>query len=73
MFKCKVCTEKDARIVDLQKQIQLLTSAAFPSSISNHDAFVRSLEANKILSGDTSTQIEIETPTTEGDDFNTWS
>lgn len=50
--KCKVCTEKDLRIADLQKQIDLLHTLVFPSKQDTRQAFIQSLEANKILGGD---------------------
>lgn len=53
MFKCKVCIEKEKRIEDLQKQLNLLYSVAFPSQLSNQQAFLQSLEVNKVLGGET--------------------
>lgn len=53
MFKCKVCTEKDKLISELTKQVEFMKAMAFPSHVSNSQAFMQSLEANKILSGET--------------------
>lgn len=74
MFKCRVCTEKDARIADLQKQLKLLTAVAFPHTLSNTEAFIQTMEANKILGGDTSDQIEIPISSIDQNtSFNNWS
>lgn len=51
--KCKVCAEKDLRIADLIKQVDLLQTLVFPVKQDTRQAFMESLEANKILSGDT--------------------
>lgn len=48
---CKVCQEKDRRILDLQEQISTLRSMAFPSPMQIHVPQVQ-LEADKMLSGD---------------------
>lgn len=55
MFKCKICIEKDKMIAELSKQIGILRTLAYPSSVTNSQAFIQSLEANKILGGETET------------------
>lgn len=54
---CKVCSEKDLRIADLTKQVDLLQTLVFPRKETTQ-SFMDSLEANKILSGDNE-QVEI--------------
>lgn len=55
---CKVCAEKDLRIADLQKQVDLLHTLVFPVKQNSEQAFLTSLEANKILGGETD-QVDI--------------
>lgn len=50
---CLVCKEKDNRIEDLKKQVDLLTSLAFPPRHENEKTFMASIEANKLLEGST--------------------
>lgn len=57
MFKCKVCLEKDKMIQELSKQVEILRTLAYPNQTSNSKAFMQSIEANKILNGDTSGQV----------------
>lgn len=59
MFQCKVCAEKDKRIEDLSKQVDLLSRLCFPTGKEPARAFQDSLEANKILDG-SSEQITID-------------
>lgn len=75
MFKCKVCLEKDKMIAELTKQVELMRSIIYPSSITNSQAFMQSLEANKILSGETHERISIDTnqDPTEGESFDHWN
>lgn len=56
--KCKVCAEKDLRIADLQKQVDILHTLVFPAKLDHKQAFIESLEANKIMGAD-SDSVEI--------------
>lgn len=74
MFKCKVCIEKEKRIEDLQKQLNLLYSIAFPSQLSNQQAFLQSLEVNKVLGGETDqVQVSPIQPTAANDFDVSWT
>ncbi len=59
MFTCKVCAEKEARISDLLKQVELLQRLTFPPQAPGRLPLIE-LEANKILSGDTDDAVEVE-------------
>lgn len=59
-FECKVCIEKDKRIEDLQKQIILLQSIAYPQTLTNHQAFINSIEVNKLMDGGVMSQVELD-------------
>lgn len=52
MFKCKTCAAKDAHLETLKKEIETLRAVAYPHLMSNSDAFMRSLEASKVLGGE---------------------
>lgn len=54
---CQVCLEKDKRIEDLSKQVELLHSLALPKK-ETLSVFTTSLEANKLLDG-SSDQVQI--------------
>lgn len=49
---CKVCAEKDLRIGDLQKQVDILHTLVFPGKLDQRQSFIESLEANKIMGAD---------------------
>lgn len=70
MFKCKACAAKDQHISDLKKEIETLKAVAYPHLMSNSAAFMRSLEANKVLGGELD-QINLEVHTEDHiSDFN---
>jgi len=50
MFKCKVCSEKDKRIDDLQSQIAMLRAMVTPPSTAR-DIPILQVEADAVLSG----------------------
>lgn len=58
MFKCKACAAKDAHLEALKKEIETLRAVAYPHLMSNAQAFMRSLEVNKVLGGELD-QIEL--------------
>lgn len=52
MFKCKACAAKDAHLEALKKEVETLRAVAYPHLMSNSAAFMRSLEASKVLGGE---------------------
>lgn len=73
MFKCKVCIEKDKMISELSKQIDILRTLAYPSHTENAQAFIQSLEANKVLGGETNiVELSSTDLTYDNKDFDNW-
>lgn len=59
MFKCRTCSEKDLRILDLKEQLQYLKDQLHPKPQTKTYELVQDIEADMTLSGGGGDEIDL--------------